>query len=591
MTKWMVSAKKADFNKIAEKYNISPVTARLIVNRNIREDKDIDMYLNGDMSYLPAPDSLLNMKKGAEIIKKGIEENKNIRVIGDYDVDGITSSFILYSGLKKAGGNVSVRLPHRIKDGYGLNERLVMEAHNDGIDIILTCDNGIAAYEQIKLAKELNMTVVVTDHHEVPFKEENGIKTEILPPADVVIDPKQEKDSTEFKEICGAEIAYKFIDVLFNMMSWLEDKKEFMEELVIFAGLGTVCDVMPLINENRIIVKESLKNIKNCYNPGLKALIEVNGLSDMDISCYHYGFILGPCLNAAGRLDSAMLSLKLLMTENKEDALTIATELKELNDKRKDLTEKGLKTADEFIKEEYQGVIPKVIVIYLKDSHESVAGIIAGKIREKYNRPALVITKANDMCKGSGRSTDNYNMFMKMSECKELFEKFGGHKLAAGFSLKEENIDKLRYELNNRCNIKDEDFEPTEHIDMVMPLKYISRNLIKEIELLAPFGTGNSKPIFAEKNIRLISGRILGKNKNCGKYKITDSDNFMHEMIYFGNMDNWKEFLLNRFGNECYDKLYDGSLNKGLPMNIIYYPNINVFNGIENLQIVMQDYC
>jgi single-stranded-DNA-specific exonuclease len=600
MAKWMVAAKKADFVEIGQKYGISQITARLIRNRDIVSDDQIEMYLKGNISMLHDPYSLKDIEKAAEIIKTAIIEGKKIRIIGDYDVDGITSTFILHSGLKMCNANVDYVLPHRIVDGYGLNNNLVKNAHDDGINVILTCDNGIAAAEQVKYAKELNMTVVVTDHHEVPFDTVDGENIEILPPADAVVDPKQKDCKYPYKEICGAVVAYKFIQVLIDKfrddesqnLAQIDDSMtdDLFNEIIVFAGLGTVCDVMPLCDENRIIVKESLKRIGSIHNKGLHALISINGLDENSMSCYHFGFIIGPCLNATGRLDSAERALKLLQITTDAEAMLIASELKELNDSRKDLTEKGVKTASMYVQDNFDKV-PDVIVIYLPDSHESVAGIIAGKVREKYNRPSLVITNGSDgICKGSGRSTENYDMYTEMSKCKDLFTKFGGHKMAAGFSLLQENIDELRDRLNEYCTLTEEDFIPVEHIDMVMPLQYATNELVKEFELLEPFGNGNKKPLFADRNIRLISGRIMGKNRNCGKYKVVDANGRSYEMIYFGDMEKWTEFLNENFGRDNTDRLYEGTLRDDMSINIAYIPDINVYRGYENLQIIMQDY-
>lgn len=590
MSKWMVAAKKADFNEISEKFGISVITARLIRNRDVIGDEAINMYINGGKSFLHDPYKLPDIEKAAEIILKAIDANEKIRVIGDYDVDGVTSSFILKKGLEKAGANVDVRLPHRVLDGYGLNDNLVKNAKDDGINVIMTCDNGIAAAEQVQLAKELNMTVVVTDHHEVPYIESDGASNEVLPPADAIVDPKRKDCEYPFKEICGAVVAYKFLEVLFDKMGeHIEGKDAFLNEMIVFAGLATVCDVMPLSDENRIFVKESLKRIKGCNNFGLQSLIRLNGLDSKAISCYHYGFIIGPCLNATGRLSSASTALELLDAVSEDEANELAEKLVELNGERKTLTEKGVVTASEYMATEYHE-LPKVIVIYLKDSHESVAGIIAGKLKEKYNRPALVITDGENICKGSGRSIDNYDMFAEMSKCRDLFTKFGGHKMAAGFSLEEKNIDILRQRLNDECRLSDNDFEKVEHIDMVMPLKYATMNLVKEFKVLEPFGNANKKPVFAERKVQLISGRIMGKNQNCGKYSILDSEGRSYEMVYFGDMERWTMFLNENFGSETIDKLYEGTLKEKIYINIAYAPDINVFRDRENLQIVMQDF-
>ena len=615
MAKWMIANKKADFDALAKEFGIRNITARLIANRLItsRENessectsKTVDEYLHGTLSAMHDPSTMADMEKGARVMLERIANKARIRVIGDYDVDGITSSYILLSGLRLFGGDVDCVLPDRVKDGYGLSIKLVDDAINDGIDTIITCDNGIAAFEQIKHAKDKGMTVVVTDHHEVPFEEkEDGSHTEILPPADAVIDPKRKDGQYPFKEICGAVVAYKFLQVMaqiyldgdysLNTNKSPEEMERaldtFFAEKIVFAGIGTVCDVMELKDENRVIVKESLKRIQYTDNIGLRALINVNGLDASKLSAYHYGFVIGPCLNATGRLDLATRALSLFLTEDEAEAATIAGDLKALNDSRKDMTKEGVDEAVKIVEESSaNGELPKVLVLYLPDVHESIAGIIAGKIKEKYYRPTIILTKALDGgAKGSGRSIESYDMFKELSGCKELFAIFGGHKMAAGLSLPEENIDKLRNALNENCTLEKEDFERVVHLDMVMPLKYVDMDLIREFSLLEPFGTGNTKPVFAQRDVSLLSGRILGKNKNCGKYRITDDSGAIYDMMYFGDMDSWHDFLRGKFGQERLDDLYDGR-GYDMKVNIAYYPDINSYQGRESLQIIMNDY-
>ncbi|SFP58395.1 single-stranded-DNA-specific exonuclease [Butyrivibrio proteoclasticus] len=620
MAKWMIANKKADFDGIAAKYGISNITARLIANRLInsreteKEDctlEKVDEYLNGSVSMLHDPFKMADMEKGARVMLSKIADGVKIRVIGDYDVDGICSSYILVDGLRLFGGDVDCVLPDRIKDGYGLSIKLVDAAIEDGIDTIITCDNGIAAFEQIKHAKEKGMTVVVTDHHEVPFEVAKGDeacadssdietseKKEILPPADAVIDPKRAEGEYTFKEICGAVVAYKFLQVMAQIKASETEDAEFNEligrfftEKIIFAGIATVCDVMELKDENRIIVKESLKRIRFTENKGLKALIDVNSIDASAMTGYHYGFIIGPCLNATGRLDLATRALSLFFAEDEAEAATIAGDLKSLNDSRKDMTKEGVDAAIEIVdKEAKTGELPKVIVLYLPYVHESIAGIIAGKIKEKYYRPTIVLTKAADGgAKGSGRSIESYDMFQHLSACKELFTKFGGHKMAAGLSLPEENIEALRSRLNNECELTDNDYERIVHLDMVMPLKYASMSLVKEFNKLEPFGAGNIKPMFAQKDVKLLSGRILGKNKNCGKYRVSDDSNNYFDMMYFGDMDKWHEFLRDRYGQSAVDDLYDGRAYN-MKVSIAYYPDINSYQGRESVQIVMSDF-
>jgi single-stranded-DNA-specific exonuclease len=607
MSKWMVANKNADFEGISRKFGISQITARLIANRLITKrefeavectDEKIDAFLNAGREMLHQPEGMADMVKGAEVMYDRIKAGARIRVIGDYDVDGICSSYILLSGLKLLGGDVDCVLPDRMKDGYGLSVKLVDGAHEAGVDTIITCDNGIAAAQQVAHAKELGMTVVVTDHHEVPFEasEDGTDRKEILPPADAVIDPKRSEGDYPFKEICGAVVAYKFLQVLskkFEGEIGEEELSDFFTEMLIFAGIATVCDVMELRDENRIIVKESLKLISKTKNKGLKALIHVNSLDENKISVYHYGFVIGPCLNATGRLELATRALSLFSAETADEAARIAEDLKNLNDSRKDLTKEGVDQATELVEKsiEEEGM-PKVIVAYLPTVHESIAGIIAGKIKEKYSRPTIILTEAADGgAKGSGRSIEKFDMFEELSACKELFTKFGGHKMAAGLSLPKENIDELRKRLNDNCKLEGDDFEPVLHIDIAMPLQYASMELVREFSKLEPFGNGNSKPVFACKGVKLLSGRILGKNKNCGKYSVADDSGNRYEMMFFGDMEKWHGFLSERYGRAVVDDLYDGTLRDEVKINIAYYPDINSFMGRESLQIIMNDYC
>ncbi len=622
MAKWMIANKKADFDSLAGKFGIRNVTARLIANRLItsREtekiecsDEAVDAYLNGDLDFLHDPKLMADMEKGAEVMLERIKSGARIRVIGDYDVDGICSSFILVSGLRLLGADVDCVLPDRVKDGYGLSIKLVDDAIEAGIDTIITCDNGIAAFEQVRHAKEKGMTVVVTDHHEVPFEtEDNGEKKEALPPADAVIDPKRKDGSYPFSEICGAVVAYKFLQVLTDyatkqgiiLHDASDDNKEigiqekesyidaFFTEMLIFAGIATVCDVMELKDENRVIVKKSLGLISETRNIGLRALIHVNSLDESRISCYHYGFVIGPCLNATGRLDLATRALSLFFSSDESEAARIAGDLKALNDSRKDMTKLGVDAAIEYVEaHRTDGELPKVLVIYLPEVHESIAGIIAGKIKEKYYRPTFVLTGASDGgAKGSGRSIEKYDMYEELSACKELFTKFGGHKMAAGLSLPEENIEVLRDRLNENCHLEGADFGPVLHIDMIMPLKYADMELVREFEKLEPFGNGNSKPVFAQRDVVLLSGRIMGKNRNCGKYKITDESGRIYEMIYFGDMDKWHEALSSKYGAEAVDELYSSNTDGNMKVNIAYYPDINSYQGRESLQFIMNDY-
>lgn len=586
-SKWIVANKKADFKSVALKYHISEIIARIIRNRDICEDKDISLYLTGTIEDLHDPHLLSGIDKASDIVKRAITDKRRIRIIGDYDVDGVCSSFILKSGLTHAGADVDVVLPERVKDGYGLNENLINQAHDDGIDMIMTCDNGIAAREQIKHAKSLGMEVVVTDHHEVPFTtSESGEKTFIIPPADALVDPKVD-DSYPFPGICGAVVAYKFLQVLFG-----ENRNEYLDYLLPFAAMATVCDVMELRDENRIIVKEGLKRIPTTSNEGLAALVNAVGLSGSKISCYHVGFVIGPCINATGRLESAERALRLFSCENADECKKMANELKGLNESRKTLTQKGVADAIEQI-DTTEIKNNKVLVVLLPDCHESIVGIVAGKIREKYGRPTIVLTKTeNGELKGSGRSTECYNMFDKLSEHKDLMTKFGGHKGAAGMSMPESSLIPFRKALNADCNLDWNDLVITVKGDMVMPLRNATMELVDELSILEPFGNGNSKPLFMSRNVNFINGKRMGKTKSFGKFLVTDEADLRYTLLYFGDTDEFDAFIKEKYGAAALDALYvQNDCDNGILVNIAYYPSVNSFRGNDSLQIIMDDYC
>ncbi len=595
MAKWMMAAKKAEFDKIAEKYHITPVLARIMRNRDITGDEEIERFLHGDLNDLHDSFLMKDMEKAADIIMEKIREGKSIRIIGDYDVDGICSTYILCTGIRELGGRVDTAIPHRIKDGYGLNDHLIEEAAADKIDTIITCDNGIAAAPQIQLAREKGMTVIVTDHHEVPFEDGENGRRFLLPKGDAVVDPKQPECQYPFKQICGGVVAFKLIQMLLDFADMArkdqQRRQQLLDELLVFAALATVCDVMELRDENRIIVKKGLALMSQAANLGLKALLMVNGIDGKELSPYHAGFMIGPCLNATGRLDTAVRALELFQAKDWKEAVTIAEDLKSLNDSRKLLTEEGVKEAVRLV-EETEISKDKVLVIYLPECHESLAGIIAGRVREKFGRPAFVLTKAEEGIKGSGRSIEAYHMYEEMTSCKELFTRYGGHKMAAGLSLPDEaSVEEFRKRLNENCKLTDEDFEEIIHIDVPMPLAYADRQFIRELSLLEPFGVGNPRPLFARKGISLLTGRKFGKNKNVGKYRIME-DGQSYEMIYFGDLEQFDEFLSGRFGSEVLGKLYAGGLKEGeASIGMAYYPDINSFGGRESIQIVMQYYC
>ncbi len=595
MAKWMVAAKKADFDKIAEKYHITPVLARIMRNRDVTGDEEIEKFLHGDLEDLHDPFLMKDMERAAEIIMAKIKEGKSIRIIGDYDVDGICSSYILFTGLRELGGRVDIVIPHRMKDGYGLNDHLIEEAARDGIDTILTCDNGIAAAPQIQLAKEKGMTVIITDHHEVPFEDGESGRKYLLPDGDAVVDPKQPDCQYPFKQICGGVVAFKLIQILFFLFDMpRKDRRrhqQLLDELLAFAALATICDVMELRDENRIIVKKGLELMSQTTNPGLKALLMVNGIEGRTLSPYHAGFIIGPCLNATGRLDTALRALELFRAQDWKEAVTIAEDLKQLNDSRKQMTEEGVKEAVRQV-EGTELSKDRVLIVYLPECHESLAGIIAGRVREKFGKPTFVLTKAEDGIKGSGRSIEAYNMYEEMTAVKELFTRYGGHKMAAGLSLPDEkSVEEFRKRLNENCRLTKEDFEEIVHIDVPMPLAYADRKFIKELSLLEPFGTGNPRPLFARKGISILSGRKIGKSQNVGKYTIADEEGRQYEMIYFGDLDQFDLFLREQFGVRLAEGLYTGRLSAGeAVISIAYYPDINSYAGRESIQIVMQHY-
>lgn len=587
MKKWYVSQKKADFAGIAEKFGIDPVVARIIRNRDLVTDEEISAYLSSGEDGLHDPALMLGTDKGAELILTDIEAGKKLRVIGDYDIDGICATFILLQGLKTLGAEVSYDIPDRIGDGYGINMRLIDAAAADGIDTIITCDNGIAAVSEISHAKELGMKVVVTDHHEVPYTlASDGSRTEILPPADVVINPHQKNDRYPFKGLCGALVAFKLIWRLFQVSG--RDTGELMEYMDI-AALATVGDIMELKGENRSIVKLGLKKFHNCTNMGLNALIKVNELSKRSIDVYRLGFVIGPCMNAGGRLDTAKTVVALLMAEDEFTATALAGELLRLNGIRRKMTEDGVDEAVRIIEEENLSS-QKVLVVYLPDSHESIIGIVAGRIKEKYYKPVLVLTDGEGVIKGSGRSIEAYNMFEELSRVKDLFVKFGGHAMAAGLSIEKENIEELRRRLNENATLTEDDLTERIIIDVPMPIYYVNEKLIKQFELLEPFGNGNKKPVFAEKEVEVLEARLVGANKNVLRLKIMDERSGIMDGIKFGETGEFEDLIREKYGEEEAKKLF-ASRSKKVKINIVYYPTINEFNGRRSIQINIEDYC
>ena len=588
MEKWFVAAKKADFEEWGRRFGISPITARLIRNREVCTPEEAEKYLHGSFLDLYPPELMADMEDAAAILEEQIRLNNKIRVIGDYDVDGITAAHILTKGLQAFGASVDTVIPHRIRDGYGLNEQLIEEAAAQGVKTILTCDNGIAAAPQIALAAELGITVVVTDHHEVPFEEKDGERVEILPPAAAVVDPKRKDCTYPYKNICGATVAYKLMELLLRrFQAEPKEKQKLLDEFIQLAAVATVCDVCELLDENRILVKEGLKRLRSNPCLGMKALMEVNQVEQTGLSAYHLGFILGPCLNATGRLDTAKRALELLAAGEVRTAVSVAGELKEMNDSRKTMTLTGVEAAAACVEE--QGLFEdKVLVIFLPDCHESLAGIIAGRIREKYGKPTFVLTRGEDGVKGSGRSIENYHMYEAMSACKELFTKFGGHKMAAGLSMKEEDIPLLRKTLNEQCPLTEEDFISKVHIDIPMPLAYADKKLAKELELLEPFGTANPRPLFACKEVIFQSGVKMGAKGSCARYQV-QQDNKSYWLVYFGGLDRFHEFLEEKFGQNAVEDLYAG--RACFPVSVTYQLGLHTYMGRTEVQLIMQNFC
>ncbi|MEG0903601.1 MAG: single-stranded-DNA-specific exonuclease RecJ [Lachnospiraceae bacterium] len=583
--KWFEMRKGADFLKIAETFGINPIIARLIRNRDLIDEKEIDCYLHGSLDELFDGMLMKDMDKAVAILSEKIQEGKTIRIIGDYDIDGVNAAYILLEGIKSLGGQVDTDIPDRMKDGYGLNAQLIDRALECDIDTIITCDNGIAAYQEVQYAKSMGMTVIITDHHEVPYEEVKEGRRYILPPADAVVNPKQTDCTYPFDGLCGAGVAYKVVEALINVTGGDAEEIDYLMENV---AIATVGDVMDLVNENRIFVKQGLEMIQHTKNLGLKALMECTQISPEHLSAYHIGFVLGPCMNASGRLDTAKRALDLLCSKSKKEADILAGDLKALNDHRKEMTMHGVQQAMEQL-QNASFTEQKILVIYLPDCHESLAGIIAGRIREAYHKPCIVLTKGEVEIKGSGRSIEAYNMFEEFSKCKDLYTKFGGHHMAVGLSMKEENLMKFREKINQLTTLTKEDFIPKVSIDMQLPFHLINEQLIQELTLLEPFGKGNTKPLFAEKEIQIKSMRIIGKNKNVLKFSAEDQRGTGMEAIYFGKVETCIAYMSEKFGEETIKELLNGK-KPDVKMAFTYYPDINEYMGQKKLQIVVQNY-
>ena len=574
MKKWFLYQKKADFNGIGARCGISPVLARILCNRDVQSEEQLHMYLEGTLEDCHDPALLPDIRKAAEILKEKIATGKVIRVIGDYDVDGICSTYILVEALRRMGAKVNAAIPHRIKDGYGLNDNLIEEAHADGIDTILTCDNGIAALSQVERAKDLGMTVIITDHHEVPFTEqEDGTRLYKMPPADAVVDPKREDNRYPFPGVCGAVVAWKLVHLL------CPENSDFLrKELLQVAALATVCDVMELKDENRIIVREGLKQMNTAPIPGLRALVEAAGLQEKKLSAYHLGFVIGPCLNATGRLDTAGRALELLQARDRAIAAPIAQELRDLNESRKEMTKEGVEEAVELAQKQLEqtGKLDSVLVIYLPELHESLAGIVAGRIREKYTRPVFVLTDGQEEVKGSGRSIAGYDMYGEMTRCGDLFLKYGGHKMAAGLSIPREKVEEFRERMNRNCLLTEAELIDKVYIDAAMPFAYADEQLVGEFEKLEPFGNGNSKPLFAQKNVQVYQPQIFGRQRNVLKCKLVDGNGTERQGVYFGETEEFMEFL---------------ETHAGMPISVLYQPTINSYRGDSHIELIIEDYC
>lgn len=575
---WRLKTKKvADFNATAGRLGVSPFLVRLLCNRGMQTEGEMRYYLFGTLEDLHSPYLLPDGEKAMDILLDKITTRKKIRVIGDYDADGVTATYILKRAISVLGGEVSTDIPERMTDGYGLNERLIKVAAEDGIDTIVTCDNGISANMEIALAKKLSMTVIVTDHHEVPYEETGGVRREILPDADAIVDPKREGSKYPYTEICGAFVAMKCMQILFDKarekgLLSEKDSKSVMDEIIAFAAFGTVCDVMPLLDENRILVKEGLKRMESHVNLGLDALIEANDLNGKTLGGYHIGFVLGPCLNASGRLDSAKKGLMLFETDDMEASQKLATELVELNRERKELTEKGVEDAMRQVEQELFD--DPVLVVYLPDCHESIAGIIAGRVREKYNRPCIVVTKTEHGLKGSGRSIEAYHMRDGLQKAQDLLTKFGGHKLAAGFSLEEENLEPLRKRLNDNADLTQDDFVKEIMLDIDLPIQYADVGFIEEIKWLQPYGTQNEAPLFGRNDLSVEQIKVVGKSKNVAKCVLKNPSGYKVDAVFFGEA-------------EVFERDMQDASNGLL---IAYYPDINEYNGVKKVQLVIKHY-
>lgn len=581
---WVIRTRRADFDALSKQFHIDPVTARILVNRGL-EESDFETFLQPELSKLHDPFLMEDMNQAVRIICHDLEEGHAIRIVSDYDVDGVMSNYILYKGLKRLGADVDYVIPHRVKEGYGINEDIITKAIEDEIHTIVTCDNGIAANEALAKAKEAGLTVVVSDHHQVPYIMDGDKKQYVLPPADAILNPKKETCNYPFDDLCGAGIAYKLIEALFIKREVpVEEMYQFLE----FVAIAAICDVVSLQDENRIFVIHGLERLNHSENKGLRALIGANELSDVTIGTYHVGYKLGPCINASGRLESAIAAMELLVEEDIETAIIKADEIFKINEERKEMTFRGVESAEEYLAE---APAMKIFVLYLPECHESLAGIIAGRIKDQYHHPVLVLVDGEEegVLKGSGRSIEEYHMFEALQECSNLLLKYGGHAMAAGFSIQAENLEAFTRQMNENCTLSDEEFIPKVRIDVPMPISYITEDLIEEIDSLAPFGKGNEKPVFAQQDLNVLSAKILGKDRNVVKMVLESSDGYACEAIYF-RAQEFTDNIIEWFGQEEYDKLLHGWLNN-VVLNVVYYPTVNEFNGNRTIQLQVKRYA
>ena len=585
MQQWVVTSKRADFKEIGSRFGIDQVTARIIRNRDVVGEDAIEQYLHGTLTDLADAHRMKDAVQLVEILIRKMQAKKKIRIIGDYDIDGVMSSYILYRALMRCKADVDVAIPNRITDGYGLNLHLIEDAIEAGVDTIVTCDNGIAAIEEIAYAKKKGITVLVTDHHEIPYEEKDGERNYLQSEADAIVNPHQQECDYPYKDLCGAGVAWNVVRILYEKMQIQEEEAY---ELLEFVGFATVGDVMPLTGENRILVREGLKRIHHTKNTGMKALIAQCGLMPEQIESYHFGFVLGPCINAAGRLDTAKRALALFQTQDECVAVQLANELVVLNEERKAMTADGVQEAKQLCEENGYEKDP-VLVIFLPEVHESIAGIIAGRIREHFGRPTFVLTRGEEGIKGSGRSVEGYSMYEEMCRCSSLFTKFGGHPMAAGLSLPEENIDAFREQMNRNCPLTVEQLRPKVHIDVPMPVDYVTNALVEEFHILAPFGKDNPKPVFADRNLRISRMWVVGKNQNVLRLSLVSEQGMPVSGIYFGDIADFEDYLAEQFGAEELEKARRGREN-AIRISAVYYPKINRYRDSESLQFEIQYY-